>query len=78
MGRERLGGHLATWGYFSHRVGGIYRRLETMSGPDHKTLFAMQDAIYEEATEIDAAAVAEFNSICSWHSDYLWTNPAQQ
>jgi hypothetical protein len=71
-------GHLASWGYYSHRVGGIYRRLETMSGADHKTLLAMQNAIYEEAGEIDAVAMAEFRSICSWHSDYMWLNPSQQ
>ena len=70
--------HIATWGYYAHRVGGIYRRLETMSGADHKTLLAMQNAIYEEAGQIDAVAMAEFRSICSWHSDYMWLNPAQQ
>lgn len=38
----------------------------------------MQDAIYTEADEIDAVAMAEFRSICSWHSDYMWTNDSQQ
>jgi len=71
-------GHLASWGYYSHRVGGLFRRLETMSGADHKTLLAMQDAIYTEANEIDAAAMTEFRSICSSHSDYMWMNPARQ
>ena len=23
-------------------------------------------------------AMAEFRSICSWHSDYMWLNPAAQ
>jgi hypothetical protein len=71
-------GHLASWGYYSHRVGGVFRRLETMSGADHKTLLAMQAAIYDEANEVDAAAMTEFRSICSWHSDYLWLNPEGQ
>ena len=71
-------GHLASWGYYSHRIGGIYRRLETMSGADHKTLLAMQNAIYQEAGETDALAMAEFRSICSWHSDYMWVNRSQQ
>lgn len=70
-------GHLASWGYYSHRIGGIYRRLETMSGADHKTLLAMQGAIYGEAIETDAVAMAEYRSICSWHSDYMWLNAAQ-
>jgi len=71
-------GHLASWGFFAHRIGGEYRRLETMSGADHKTLLAMQEAIYTEANDIDAPAMAEFRSICSSHSDYLWTNSAGQ
>lgn len=71
-------GHLAGWGYYAHRLGGIFRRLETMSGPDHKTLLAMQNAIYQEAGEIDAVAMAEFRSICSWHTDYMWANAGQQ
>ena len=71
-------GHLASWGYYSHRIGGIFRRLETMSGADHKTLLAMQNAIYQEAIESDAEAMAEFRSICTWHSDYMWVNGSQQ
>jgi hypothetical protein len=70
-------GHLASWGFFAHRMGGIYRRLETMSGADHKTLLRMQAAINQEAIEKAPLAFAEFRSICSWHSDYMWMNGAQ-
>ena len=71
-------GHLSSWGYYSHRIGGEFRRLETMSGADHKTLLAMQSAIYEEAGQNNAAAMEEFRSICSWHSDYMWENRSGQ
>lgn len=71
-------GHLSSWGYYGHRLGGQFRRLETMSGADHKTLLAMQDAIYGEAEETNPEAMQEFNSICSWHDDYMWENLGQQ
>ena len=70
-------GHLASWGFYSHRFGGIFRRLETMSGPDHKTLLQMQNAINGEAIETNALAFNEFRQICSWHSDYMWNNATQ-
>lgn len=71
-------GHLAGWAFFAHRHGGHYRRLETFSGPDHKTLLNMQDAIYQEAMEIDALAFSEFRQICDTHTDYMWSNAKQQ
>ena len=69
-------GHLASYGYYGHRAGGVFRRLETMSGPDHTTLLEMQGAIYGEATEIDPIAFQEFYDICRTHTDYMWNNPA--
>lgn len=62
-------GHIASWGFYAHRSGGIFRRLETISGPDHLTLMNMQGAVYEEA---DPIAMQEFSSICSTHTDYMW------
>ncbi len=69
-------GHLTGWGFYAHRFGGIFRRLETFSGADHKTLLAMQDAIYTEAGTNDPLAMNEFREICSWHTDYMWWNDA--
>ena len=71
-------GDLASWGYYAHRIGGRFRRLETMSGTDHKTLLATQGNIYTEAGEINAEALQEFRQICTWHSDYMWENSGQQ
>ena len=49
-----------------------------MSGADHKTLLAMQNAIYTEAGETHPEAIQEFRSICSWHTDYMWEDAGQQ
>lgn len=70
-------GHLTNWGFFAHRSGGPYRRLETFSGADHKTLLDMQNAIYSEAGETDALAFNEFRQICGSHTDYMWITPSQ-
>ncbi len=67
-------GHIASWGFYAHRSGGIFRRLATFSGPDHKTLFQMQQAINQEANQTNPLAMNEFREICSWHTDYLWNN----
>ncbi len=71
-------GHITTWGYYAHRMGGIFRRLETFAGPDHVTLMNMQNAIYEEAGTTHPLAMREFNEICSWHTDYMWMNQTPQ
>ena len=67
-------GHLASYGFYAHRVGGAFRRLETVSGADHMTVIDMQGAVYDEAAETHPLAMQEFRSICQSHSDYLWAN----
>lgn len=70
-------GHLASWGFYAHRSGGRFRRLETFSGADHKTLLNMQAAIYQEANTNAPLAMNEFRQICNWHDDYMWNNATQ-
>ena len=67
-------GHLASYGFYAHRVGGAVRRLETVSGADHTTVLNMQGAVYGEAFETNPLAVQEFTDICNTHTDYLWSN----
>ncbi len=67
-------GHLASWGFYAHRSGGIFRRLMTFSGANHKTLLNMQNAIFQEANQTNALAMNEFREICNWHTDYMWNN----
>ena len=67
-------GHIASWGFYAHRSGGRFRRLETFSGQDHNTLMNMQEAILEEAMSTNPIAMQEFREICNWHVDYMWRN----
>jgi hypothetical protein len=66
-------GKLTSWGWNSHVFGGKYRRLETMTGPDFPTLLKARAeiiaGIYGDEGNPDAA---EFDKLCSSHSDYMW------
>jgi len=67
-------GKLASWSWLSHFIGGKYRRLQSMTGSDHKAVLAARADLLEAlygGDEPNAAAV-EFNEICGSHSDYMW------
>jgi hypothetical protein len=65
-------GKLTSWGWSSHVVGGRFRKLQTMTAPDMKTLLKARgeaiDAIYNEGGD----AGEEFSDICGAHVDYMW------
>jgi hypothetical protein len=65
-------GALTSWGWLSHIVGGKYRRLQTMTATDHKSLLAARgeaiSAIYADDNEMGE----ELNDICYSHVDYIW------
>lgn len=65
-------GHLTSWGWLSHVVGGTWRRLATMTGKDHKAVLAARAKILEEIGEKQKAAGEEFSAICGSHADYMW------
>jgi hypothetical protein len=65
-------GKLTSWGWSSHVVGGRFRKLQTMTAPDMKSLMAARgesiDAIYADGSELGD----EFSDICGAHVDYMW------
>jgi hypothetical protein len=66
-------GKLSSWGWNTHVIGGKYRRLETLTGPDYATLLKAREeiiaAVYGDGGNADAT---EFDRLCDSHSDYLW------
>jgi hypothetical protein len=67
-------GKISNWSWLSHFIGGKYRRLQSMTGADHKAVLAARGELLEAlygGDEPNAAAV-EFNEICGSHSDYMW------
>lgn len=65
-------GKFTSWGWNSHWVGGKYRRLQTLSGADHKSLLAARGELITAMYGDDNEAGAEFTSICGSHEDYMW------
>ena len=65
-------GKLTSWGWSSHWVGGSFRRLQTMSAPDHKSLLAARAELIDEMYAEENKAGLEFNEICGSHVDYMW------
>ena len=65
-------GELSSWGWSSHVVGGRFRKLQTMTAPDHKSLLAARNAAIDAIYEDDSEAGTEFSEICGPHVDYMW------
>ena len=65
-------GKFNSWGWQSHWVGGSVRRLQTMSGTDHKSLLAARAELIDTMYADENKAGLEFNEICGSHSDYMW------
>lgn len=65
-------GKFTSWGWNSHWVGGKYRRLQTLTGGDHKSLLAARGELIDAMYGDDNEAGAEFSSICGSHEDYMW------
>ena len=67
-------GNIASWGWLKHHVGGKYRRLLTLTGASHKATLQARDHVVDVVYAEGNEAGAEFDGICSKHSDYMWDN----
>jgi hypothetical protein len=65
-------GKFSSWGWSSHLIGGEYRRLQTMTAPDFKSLLEARAQLIDEMYSEGFEAGAEFNAICGSHVDYMW------
>jgi hypothetical protein len=65
-------GKLISWGWSSHSVGGRFRKLQTMTAADHKTLLAARNEAIEAIYAEGSTAGEELATICGSHDDYMW------
>ncbi|MDX1406040.1 MAG: hypothetical protein R3192_15965 [Woeseiaceae bacterium] len=65
-------GKLTSWGWSSHSVGGRFRKLQTMTASDHKTLLAAREEAIEAIYAGDSGVGEELSNICGSHVDYMW------
>jgi hypothetical protein len=68
-------GKLKTWGWNEHIVGGDFRRLETISAVDVKSLMEARDALVEALQDNPAGDM--LTDICPSHADYIWEIKSQ-
>jgi hypothetical protein len=68
-------GKLKSWGWLEHIVGGKYRRLETFSAADAKSLMAARAEIVEALQDNPGGDL--MTAICGEHTDYIWEIKAQ-
>ncbi len=82
LDRQIKAGNLTAYGFSSHRIGGVFRRLETMTAPTLAKLIAAQDAYVADLQKTNPKASAEFDAVCGSHDDYIWNrtlgSPAAQ
>ena len=57
-------GDIAGWNINLHRLGGMYRRLATITGADHASVVDANARAIQSANENHSALVEEISSIC--------------
>lgn len=67
-------GEISGWSWYSHEVGGRFRRLLTVSGTDFPSILDGREVALADLEGQHAEALEEFSSICTGHVDYLWQN----
>lgn len=67
-------GHLGGWAWYSHDVGGRFRRLWTLEGVEGADVLEGRQMVIDELQAEHADTFAEFASICTGHVDYVWAN----
>lgn len=72
LDKQVKAGNLTAYGFSSHRIGGVFRRLETMTAPTLAKLIAAQDAYVADLEKTNPKASAEFDAVCGSHDDYIW------
>jgi hypothetical protein len=65
-------GLLNSWGWYSHFVGGKWRRLLVLDGSDHESLLQARGAVIRAIRSEHPDMGAEFSRVCDGHTDYLW------
>ena len=72
LDRQVKAGNLTSYGFYSHRIGGVFRRLESWTAPTLEKLIAAQDAYHADLQKTNPKGGAEFDAVCGSHDDYIW------
>ncbi len=67
-------GHIGGWGWFSHVIGGRFRRLLTLTQAEDFNLLEGREMVVADLRSEHADVLEEFGNICTGHVDYVWAN----
>jgi hypothetical protein len=72
LDRHMEAGNIRSWSWWSHVLGGKYRRLLVLDGASHKANMNGLLGFIADAQAEQPAAFRRLSEICSSHQDYLW------
>jgi hypothetical protein len=72
LDRHVADGHVNSWSWLQHRVGGWYRRALVLDAADYKSVLNYWDMLWEDLDEEQPELLREFSAICDSHADYVW------
>ena len=67
-------GHIGSYGWYAHEVGGRFRRLMTIGAADDFNLLEGRQIVVEDLQANHGDLLDEFGNICGGHVDYIWAN----
>jgi hypothetical protein len=70
--RQIKAGRLSSYAFYSHRMGGVFRRLESLTAPTLALLIAAQDSMNADLDRTNPKGSAAFDAVCGSHDDYIW------
>lgn len=70
--RHMEAGNIRSWSWWSHVIGGKYRRLLVLDGASHKANMNGLLGIINDLQAEQPAALRRLSEICGSHQDYLW------
>ena len=68
-------GAISRWTWQAHVMGGAFTRMLVL---DTATALATVQAMARVGDGVDAAALAEFSTLCPTHQDYVWGNTSSR
>ena len=68
-------GAISRWTWQAHVMGGAFTRMLVL---DTATALATVQAMQRAGDGVDAAALAEFSTLCPTHQDYVWSNTSSR
>jgi hypothetical protein len=70
MNKHLAAGHISSWGWFTHNMGGTFRRILNWNAPDVMAALNAEEMISTDMG--NHPMYTTFTAACNSHSDYLW------